>query len=261
MRQSAELATMGSHEETDVKTESARNGTENEGSQTLDTLGEPRRSILIALKRDRAAGVAEIAERNGITYEAARQQLGRLEADGWIARQIDRSAPGPGRPRSVYHLTAAGDHLFPKEYDELAVALIDAAADRLGPEALHSLLEEIASKKVEQLLPQIDGKSLDERLAALRNIYKTDDPFCRVEYGDGDEVRLVEMNCPYLEVAKRRPALCSVTVSVLRRLLQRDVVRTERFQAGDGRCVFTVLDRRLESVSDALFAWEPENDD
>ena len=36
----------------------------------------------------------------------------------------------------------------------------------------------------------------------------------------------------------RRPALCSVSVNALSRLLGVRVAREEKFQNGDGRCVF-----------------------
>ena len=52
--------------------------------------------------------------------------------------------------------------------------------------------------------------------------------------------RVIERNCPYLNAAMKRPALCSVTVNSLTRLLGVRVDREERFQNGDGRCVFRV---------------------
>lgn len=61
------------------------------------------------------------------------------------------------------------------------------------------------------------------------------------DHHSGDRLSLIEHNCPFFNVAKRRPVLCSVTVSMLTRLLGYRVVREERFQNGDGRCVFRVL--------------------
>ena len=227
-------------------------------TKALDAMPEARRSILVALKRGGSQGIGELADGIGISYEGVRQQLGQLELEGWITRRVERTVPRPGRPRSLYRLTSAGEHLFPKEYDDLAVALIDAASERLGPEATRDLLEEIARKKIEYWEPLLAGKSFEERLEALRGIYLADDPFCAVEYGEGEAPRLMEMNCPFLEVARRRPALCSVTVSVLRHLLGREVVRTERFQDGDGRCVFKVLDEPAGEPADGPFVWETD---
>lgn len=225
-------------------------------TETLDALHEPRRSVLVAIKGTGPMDTSELADRIGITYEGMRQQLAQLELEGWVTRSLERETSRPGRPRSLFQLTSAGDHLFPKEYDDLAVALIDAAGERLGSTAVRQLLEEVARKKVQYWEPKLADKSFEERLEALSDIYQSDDPFCRVEYGDGEAPKLVEMNCPYLEVARRRPALCSVTVSVLRRLLGRRVVRTERFQDGCGRCVFRVENHEEPSETD-FFAWEP----
>ncbi|HEX6201890.1 MAG TPA: winged helix-turn-helix transcriptional regulator [Thermoanaerobaculia bacterium] len=225
-------------------------------SAALASIPEPRRSLLVALKLGGAQRIGELAEAIGITYEGTRQHLQQLELQGWAVKRVERDST-PGRPGSRYRLTDAGDHLFPKEYEDLAVALIDAAGDRLGPAAVRTLLEEVARRKVEKWRPALEGKPLPQRLEALRNIYLEDDPFCRVEHGDGGPAKLVELNCPYLDVARRRPALCSVTVSVLRELLGRKVVRTERFQDGCGRCVFTIADDRVPAET-PLFDWEPE---
>jgi predicted ArsR family transcriptional regulator len=52
----------------------------------------------------------------------------------------------------------------------------------------------------------------------------------------------------------RRPALCSVSVSALTRLLGVRVHREEKFQNGDGRCVFRV--HANEPVTDWTFTLE-----
>lgn len=225
-------------------------------TNSLASMPEPRRSILVALKSGGALHIAELADQIGITYEGTRQHLRQLEAQGWVTRRVERES-APGRPRSLYRLSVAGDHLFPKEYEELAVELIDAVGDRLGPEAMRALLEEVARRKVEHWRPLLAGKTVEEKVEALRSLYLAKDPFCQVERRADGGLRLVEMNCPYLEVARRRPALCSVTVSVLRQLLGREVVRTERFQSGCGRCVFEIRPEAADAAAPP-FDWEPE---
>ncbi|HEX6383473.1 MAG TPA: DNA-binding protein, partial [Anaerolineae bacterium] len=156
-----------------------------------------------------------------------------------------------------YSLSSAGDHLFPKNYDELAVGLIDAIGGALGSGALHSVLATLTDAQVAQWEPQLSGKDLAERLDALQGIYIENDPFTEVGMEDG-ELQLVERNCPYLNIASQRPALCSVTVSVLSRLLGRRVTRSKRFQDGDGRCVFRVhADQPLQSTD---FQFETETE-
>lgn len=217
-----------------------------------------RGSVLAFLKQSNGGGVADVAEHLGISYEGARQHLTQLEKEGTVERRVLRAARATaGRPLTRYVLTPAGDHLFPKNYDELTVELIDALTDRLGPQALKQVLTAFTDKRVQEWTPRLHGKSLKERVMALQEIYGGGDPYMSVEVSRGG-VRLIERNCPFLNVASRRPALCSVTVSALERLLGVSVVREERFQAGHGRCVFRVLPDKPIDPRRFRFALEPD---
>ena len=199
-----------------------------------------RGAILDFIKHRRDASVAELAAHLGISYEGARQQLRQLVDAGLLEpRAAVRAGTAAGRPRARYALTGAGDHLFPKAYDELTVGLIDALIGTLGEPALKQVLAAFTERRVREWAPRLAGKPLLQRVTALAAIYGDDDPYMSVETGR-DGIRLIERNCPFLNVASRRPALCSVTVSALQRLLGVRVVREERFQAGHGRCVFRV---------------------
>jgi len=227
----------------------------------VENLSSIRQQILLLIKQAGKTTISELAEQLGVSYEAVRQQLKLLEGDNLVARCVERDpdACKVGRPISTYTLSTAGDHLFPKNYDELAVELIDTLAGTLGPEAMRRVLAALTESRVKDWEPRLRGRSLTERIEALKGIYLEDDPFMEVDQSEG-ELRLVEGNCPFLNVAERRPALCSVTVSTLTRLLGRQVVREKRFQHGDGRCVFRVLTGRPIDPDNYLFEFEPEPD-
>jgi predicted ArsR family transcriptional regulator len=200
-----------------------------------------RSTILSLLKTSGRLTIARLAEAVGVSYEAVRSQIVQLKKEGWIAQHLERDpSAAAGRPTSSYQLTQAGENRFPKHYDTLAIDLVDAVATRLGMKEARDVLAEVAETRVQRWEPLLRGKTLDERLALLTHIYGEDDPYMSVETR-GDETRLVERNCPYLNVALQRPLLCSVTVSVLTRLLGVRVVREKRFQAGDGCCAFRIL--------------------
>jgi predicted ArsR family transcriptional regulator len=200
-----------------------------------------RQSILEALKREGPLAIAQLAERLGMSGEAVRQQLVQLQREGWIEATHERAVTHhSGRPAARYRLTQAGDHVFPKHYDALTVAVLDAVCTELGPQALDRILAGLTEARARQWEAQLTGKSLRERVEVLRGVYEGHDPFMDVEEVPGG-FRLVEHNCPFLNVALERPALCSTTVSLLSRLLGFEVVREERFQSGDGRCAFRVL--------------------
>ncbi|MDQ0201131.1 helix-turn-helix transcriptional regulator [Neobacillus ginsengisoli] len=208
---------------------------------SIEQLPETRQTILRTLKCDGPATIAELASRLEMTREAIRQHLLQLEYEGWIGRNLKRDpGNGGGRPSTCYSLTSEGDHLFPKHYDSLTVEVLDTVADQLGPEALIQVLSMMTEARVREWETRLKGLSLTERIEALKEIYLEDDSFMEVDHS-GDGLYLIERNCPFLNVAKRRPILCSVTVTALTRLLGYRVIRQERFQNGDGRCAFRVL--------------------
>jgi predicted ArsR family transcriptional regulator len=215
---------------------------------------ESRRQILDLLKRLGDGTAGEVAEHLGMTREGARQQLRLLEQEGWIARS-ERALEGAGRPAIAFRITPAGDHLFPKNYDQLSMTLVDAVAEQLGPEALAKLLSAITEQQVKHWEPKLVGLSLPERIKALKDIYVEDDPHTSMRKDTRGYV-LVERNCPFLNVAMRRPQLCAITVNTLTRLLGVRVLREERFQNGDRRCVFRVLEDQPVDLGNYRFELE-----
>lgn len=225
----------------------------------MDNLPEVRQRILANLKETNGATTAEVADHLSITYEAVRQHLTTLENDGLITKSVRRNRSGePGRPAREFQLTERGEDLFPKAYDELAVEMIDTIGRDLGPEALRRMLASFADTRVSRWKSEMEGLDLEERLEVLQDLYVPADPHTSVEADDG-ELLLIERNCPFLNVAKKRPALCSVTISTLQRLLGHHVERIEKFQAGDGRCVFRVrTDMPLDDAPAFEFEDTPE---
>ena len=218
---------------------------------------DTRQAMLGFIKHKGSATAGEVAAHMHITREGARQQLQQLEREGWITRGTRAREEKAGRPAVAFHITPAGDHLFPKNYDTLSLTLVDAVADQLGPEALEKLLAALTDQQVRQWEPKLSGKSLPERIKALKSIYYVDDPFTSMKK-DSRGYLLVERNCPFLNVALKRPRLCSVTVSTLTRLLGVRVVREERFQDGDRRCAFRVLEDEPVDTRTFRFAPEPQ---
>lgn len=219
-------------------------------------VSEIRQAILQYLKQKGSTTLQYVAKERGVTFEAVRQQMAILEREGWVRSQIDRQAkPKVGRPTRSYFLTPAGDHLFPKHYDLLASEVIGALVEELGPLALKKILSSLTEARVKQWAPLLEGKNLKQKLEALKGIYFEDDPYTQVTQAP-DGIRLIEKNCPFLNVALKHPALCSLTVSLLTRLLGFQVLREERFQHGDARCVFRILTERPVDPKSFKFEFE-----
>lgn len=213
--------------------------TDREMLAPINLVADARRSILLALKNAGHATIPQLAAMLSVSTEAIRQQLPQLQKEGWIASDCgpgdDGEGRSPGRPPANYCLSPIGEELFPKRYAELTSALFDQLSD------VEETMATLTDERVETLTPAQREDTLAQRLQALRSIYIAGDPYTDVE-ATADGYRLVERNCPYLQFAMERPLFCSGTVSAIRRITGREVVREERFQDGDGKCVFHVYE-------------------
>lgn len=228
----------------------------------LATLPKTRREVLHLLKQRGRATIVELAQALHMTHEGVRAHVVQLQKGGWISAECEPlAAPDEqpaGRPPVQYCLTVAGDHAFPKHYDDLTVLLLDALLATADEQAVNDVLATVTDIRVDAIAARAKSASFEDRLNALASIYLENDPFVEVVHRNGDRV-LVERNCPFLNVALQRPAICSTTVSAMRRLLGHEVVRERRFQDGEARCEFRVL--MNEPVKrQTRFAPEPPKD-
>lgn len=220
----------------------------------LEALPEARRTLLQTIKQQGVVTIAGLAKQLNLTKEAARQQLQLLQELNLVQSE-SRKPKGAGRPTLQYSLSNHGEHLFPKHYDQLTLQLVDTMQKELGSEQLKKVLSAVSSQQVQQWQEKMSGLTLKQKLETLRDFYFQNDPFTEV-VEDEQGLWLIEKNCPFLNLASERPALCSVTVSTLMRLLGVKVVREKRFQDGDGCCAFHIFAN--QPVSDTfLFEFEP----
>jgi predicted ArsR family transcriptional regulator len=144
--------------------------TETPFANNVESISDVQRQILSFIKQQGETTTADIAEHLLVSYEAVRQQLRQLEAVQLISsRKKLAESQRAGRPTRLYVLSTAGDHLFPKAYDQLAVELIDTLAATLGPAALRQVLTSFTDENVRQWAPHLHGKSLLERLKPVTN--------------------------------------------------------------------------------------------
>jgi predicted ArsR family transcriptional regulator len=208
-------------------------------------------ALLQALKRRGPSTMRELEAELGITYEAVRQQIAELQRAGWVRRErgmaghadsaardavIDRKrGPASGR----YVLSAAAEHLFPKRYDALSAELVQQILERFGGAGVVEVLARMTDARVRRWAPALRSLPLKQKMKALCSLYAERDAYMELDWQERAPA-LIERNCPFFNVAQAQPAICSVSVNTLERLLGFKVVREQRFQAGHGRCVFRV---------------------
>jgi predicted ArsR family transcriptional regulator len=214
--------------------------------EAIEALSETRREILSHLKQRGGASISELAGHLGISDEGTRQHLIQLERSGWVTRRDSKESSGrSGRPASMYFVSSRGEVFFPKKYEELTLAVLEAVTELHGEAALDAALGRITDAKVREWEPRLKGKTLDQKIELLKSYYRDGDEFVSIDRGQG--LSLVERNCPFLDVARSKPAICSTTVNVMSRLLGCEVRRKKTFQRGDGCCEFEVMvDRPID---------------
>lgn len=108
-------------------------------------VGGTRARILAALC-ERSGTAQELAQRFGITGNAVRAQLGRLQRDGLVRYRVERR--GVGKPAHVYELDAAGELLLSRAYDAVLRALLTVLEREVSRDRLQAWLLECGGSLV-----------------------------------------------------------------------------------------------------------------
>jgi predicted ArsR family transcriptional regulator len=196
-----------------------------------------RQEILDYLRGHGQGTVKALGAHLELTATGVRQHLTVLERDGLIEATEERGHVG--RPALVYRLTAAGDALYPKKYDELANALIEEARALLGPEALQRLMKNVALRFARQYAGRLEGKTTEERLAKTAEIVGDRGNVVEIEWM-GDDYLIRKYTCPFWNVATKNSAVCALDVEFVRQLASADARLTSSLLRGDDCCTFRV---------------------
>lgn len=199
-----------------------------------------KEQILEYLKRSGGATVDAIANEFHLARMTVRQHLAGLERDGLVVSREERQRAG--RPRLVFSLSDGGQELFPKRYDRLAslaleeVAFLDAdeiaGLDAEGKKRL--LLRKMADRVYRQHEPKVRDKSLRERVSVVADILREEGGFAEWK-AFGSEYEIADYNCAYRKVVDSHRDVCEWHVSLLGRLLGRQV-QCVQFQSHGAEC-------------------------
>ena len=207
-------------------------------TDALNSLPETRRRILEQIKRSGNTTADAIAAELGVTLSGARQTLTALEREGLLAHAAERG--GPGRPRHVYSLTAAGDALFPRAYVELTNELLEYVEDE-DPVLLERIFTRRAERRLQRARERTVGLSFPERVQAVANILDEDGYLADFSRRDDGAFIITEHNCAVLGVALRYGHACSSELDFLRAALpEAEVTRIAHRIQGGHVCAYLV---------------------
>ena len=197
----------------------------------------PRGQVLVQLKRENALTVKDVAQRLQLSENAVRHHLRELELEGLIG--FRREQRGLGAPTHVWHLTAAGEGLFPQGYKETLTHMLEAVEATAGRQAVVAALNSYYDDLGSKLLPHLAGTSPEERMrqvAAARTVdgYMAEG---RASFCCGV---LTEHHCAIRAVAERYPEVCQAEARFVERLLGGKVERRLHLLTGDPACEYQV---------------------
>ena len=196
--------------------------------------------LLYQLKSRGPQPAATLAGALAITPMGAHKQLQSLQEQGLVSSRDE--ADGPGRPKRLWTLTAAGHARFPDRHGDLAVQLIRHAASVLGPDAVDRLIAAREQEQQSGYEAALAGvASLGARVRRLAELRSREGYMARAEK-HGKAWLLVEDHCPICAAAATCQGLCRSELQIFAQCLG-DGVQVERVEhvlAGGRRCAYRV---------------------
>jgi DeoR family transcriptional regulator, suf operon transcriptional repressor len=208
--------------------------------QSVDNFGHHgglRGAILVELKRAHWSTAKDLATRLGVSLNAVRHHLKRLQLQDMV--EFERRNQGVGAPTFAYHLTLEAEALFPRRYEAMLNELLDHIVEREGRSVAVSVLEARYTALTRRLQEEFAGVAPSERMAAVARLL-TDEGYMAEAQASSVTGTLIEHNCAMQSVAQRFPEICAAEARFLADVLGGQVERREHILSGCGACEYRV---------------------
>jgi predicted ArsR family transcriptional regulator len=176
------------------------------------------RGRIVALLRRAVRTVDELASQLELTDNAVRAHLATLERDGLVRQAGVRR--GAGKPAYAYHLTPAGERLFPKAYGAILRELLDVLSARLNHDDLEAALRAVGRRLAAQQM--VDGGALPDRVQTAAAVLNELGGLAECEATDGLFI-IQGYCCPLAAVVPEHPAACSLASALVSELVGQPV--------------------------------------
>lgn len=202
------------------------------------TIDSKDQEILHHLHRTGGADVQELCDVLGVTRNAIRQRVTRLEVNRLLV--VRQKSQARGRPKNVYELTEEGLQALGEDYRQLAVVLWEAIVGLEDGEVKQRLIAQVRDRLAGRFLDRlVTGTSADERLSRLAVEMKASG--FNVETDFSTELPILrETNCPFPMLADVDETICQVEREVLEQVLGTQVEFRNRCRDGHHCCEFEV---------------------
>ena len=196
-----------------------------------------REKIMRTLLAFPGSTINDLAVAVGINGISVRHHLTALEADNLVTSTEERH--GVGRPRLIYSLTEKGVEHFPTSYLRLTQRILDSLEEKLTPDELKSIFEDIGAEIAEPYQKDLDQKSLEERIKLVKTAMTKEGFIVEVDKNEAAYI-ISSLSCPYYQVGLEHPIVCNLDRTMIARLLGSDIEPDSCLFEGSDRCTFLI---------------------
>lgn len=194
------------------------------------------RDRLLALLREGAWTVDDLADRLGVTDNAVRFHLDALESLGTVRKEGVRKIGAVGQPASIYSLSTEGEEAFSRAYAPVLIACLEELRDRTSPAQVEAFLKRVG-KRLASAFSHSSG-SVSSRVAGASDMLNALGGITSVEKSGGT-YRIVGRACPLSRAVEADHCVCAAVTSLVAEVVGAEV--TERCdRSGRPKCCFEI---------------------
>lgn len=193
----------------------------------------------LLLKNKMGLSINEIASTLSISRNAVQQHFIPLENNGYLEKGSFKKTGG--RPVRLFILTEQGINCFPKQYAWFSELILADLKEEMGRNAFQRYLQKLGASLSEKLMPQFEGKSLEQRMRLLVEVMEDLGYQAKIKQPAENEGAVIEAyNCIYHDLAQKYEEICELDKVLISTLLDKDIELVECMAKNGHACRFRI---------------------
>jgi predicted ArsR family transcriptional regulator len=195
-------------------------------------------AVLLYLKRQGEMTVGELCAVLGITSMAVRRHLAALQKDGFVDARLERQSRG--RPTYKFRLTHKSESLFPSDFQNMAIDLLDIVYEEKGHKGVMELLSRRNDKLANRLRSRVENLTLAERVKEVSKIFSENGYMTESKALEDGNFVIFQRHCAVHDLANQYRQLCVLEPRLMENLLGVKVTREKYMLKNDPVCAYMV---------------------